>query len=395
MNRETFALSQKELQRVAVISRCVKGELACGRAAALLCLSVRQIKRLKKRVREDGEAALAHANRGRPSHRRLPAAVRERILRLARSTYAGFNDHHLCEKLVEREGFSLSRETLRRLLRKHGLGPPRKRRAPAHRQRRVRSAQLGELVQLDGSPHDWLEGRGPHLTALGLQDDATGKILAAQFFPSETAFGYLCLLRQLLRRHGVPLAFYGDHSGIFVRNDDHWTVDEQLAGKRQPTQFGRAPEQLGITFIAAHSPQAKGRVERLWGVLQDRLTSELRLAKAAHLHAANAVLRQFIADYNRRFARQPRENQTAWRAAPDNLERICCFMHERVVSNDNIVQWEGRRLQIPQQARRFSFAGAKVQLYQALNGRVSLYYGGTRLQHSTIPGGDTFMLPLG
>jgi transposase len=387
MNRETFALSQKELQRVAVISRCLKGELACARAAGLLGLSVRQIKRLKKRLREDGEAALAHANRGRPSHRRLPEAVRERIVRLARSTYVGFNDHHLCEKLVEREGFSLSRETLRRLLRQNGLGSPRKRRAPAHRQRRWRAAQLAELVQLDGSPHDWLEGRGPQLTALGMQDDATGKILAAQFFPSETTFGYLCLLHHMVCRYGVPLAFYGDHSGIFVRNDDYWTVEEQLAGKRQPTQFGRALEQLGITFIAAHSPQAKGRVERLWGVLQDRLTSELRLAKAASLDSANAVLRQCIADYNRRFARQPRESQSAWRTAPENLERICCFVHERIVSNDNVVQWEGRRFQIPRQARRFSFAGAKVQIYQALDGRVSLYYGQTRLQHSAVLGG--------
>src|SRR6202048_2825278 len=190
-------------------------------------------------MRDDGEAALAHANRGRPSHRRLPDAVRRRIVELARGTYTGFNDHHLREKLVEREGFSLSRETLRRLLRKHGIGSPRKRRAPAHRQRRLRSARLGELVQLDGSPHDWLEGRGPQLTALGMQDDATGEILAAQFFRSESALGYLSLLRQLLRRFGVPLAFYGDHSGIFVRNDDCWTVEEQLAGKRQPTQFGR------------------------------------------------------------------------------------------------------------------------------------------------------------
>ncbi len=395
MRQETFTLSQKELQRVSVISACIKGDMACARAAGLLCLSVRQIKRLKKRMREDGEAALAHANRGRPSSRRLPDALRQRILQLSRGTYAGFNDHHLCEKLVEREGFSLSRETLRRLLRKNGLGSPRKRRAPAHRQRRLRSARLGELVQLDGSPHDWLEQRGPRLSALGMQDDATGKILAAQFFPSETTFGYLCLLRQLLRRFGVPLAFYGDHSGIFVRNDDAWTVEEQLAGKRQPTQFGRALEQLGITFIAANSPQAKGRVERLWGVLQDRLTSELRLAQAADINSANTVLRKFIADYNRRFARQPRENPTAWRAAPESLERICCFLHERIVSNDNVVQWDGRRFQIPQQARRFSFAGAKVQIYQALDGRVSFYYGETRLEYAAIQGGDRFMLPLG
>ena len=303
------------------------------------------------------------------------------------STYAGFNDHHLCEKLCEVEGFSLSRETLRRLLRQAGLGSPRKRRAPAHRQRRLRSARIGELVQLDGSPHDWLQGRGPRLTALGMQDDATGKILAAQFFPSETAFGYLSLLRQLLRRHGVPLAFYGDRSGIFVRNDEFWTLQEQLAGKRHTTQFGRALQQLGITFIAAQSPQAKGRVERLWGVLQDRLTSELRLAGASDLRSANLILQPFITDYNRRFARTARQTDLAWRPAPDNLDRICCFVHERVVGNDNVVQWEGLRFQIPQQARRFSFAGAKVQLYQALDGRVSLYYGDTRLQHTLAPPG--------
>ena len=313
--------------------------------------------------------------------------MRRSVLRLARTTYAGFNDHHLCEKLCEVEGFSLSRETLRRLLRQAGLGSPRQRRAPAHRQRRLRSAGEGELVQLDGSAHDWLEGRGLWLTALGLQDDATGKILAAQFFPTESAFGYLWLLRQLLRRYGVPLAFYGDRSSIFVRNDDSWSVAEQLQGKREPTQFGRALEQLGIAYIAARSPQAKGRVERLWGVLQDRLCSELRLAQACDLPSANAVLARFVADYNRRFARRPREGVPAWRPAPQHLDRICCFAHARVVSNDNVVRWDGRRFQIPPQARRFSFAGAKVNLYQALDGSISFYYGDTKLQHTLAPPG--------
>src|SRR6202163_3709262 len=163
MKQETFTLSQKELQRVSAISACIQGDMACARAAALLCLSVRQIKRLKKRLREDGAAALAHANRGRPSHRRLPDAVRQRIVQLARSTYVGFNDHHLCEKLVEREGFSLSRETLRRLLRQNGLGSPRKRRAPAHRQRRLCRAREGQMIFLEGSLHRWLEERGPQL----------------------------------------------------------------------------------------------------------------------------------------------------------------------------------------------------------------------------------------
>ena len=387
MRQETFTLSQKELQRVNVLSACIRGDLACASAAELLSLSVRHIKRLKKRLREDGEAALAHANRGRPSHRRLPDRTRQAVLRLARSKYAGFNDHHLAEKLSEVEGFRLSRETLRRLLRSAGIGSPRKRRPPAHRQRRLRSAREGQLIQLDGSPHDWLEGRGPRLTALGLQDDATGKILAAQFFPSETAQGYFHLLQSLLRRFGVPTAFYGDRSGIFVRNDEHWTIEEQLAGRQQPTQFGRALAELGITFIAAQSPQAKGRVERLWGVLQDRLRSELRLAGACDRDSANRVLRRFVADYNRRFARTPREAPKAWRPAPEQLERICAFVHERIVSNDNVVQWEGRRFQIPPQNRRFSFAGAKIQLYQALDGKVLLYYGETRLQHTITPGG--------
>jgi transposase len=387
MRQETFTLSQKELQRVTVISRCVQGNLTCARAAELLDLSPRHIKRLTSRYRQGSAEALAHVSRGRPSHRRLPERTRNRILALARSRYTGFNDHHLHEKLVEQEGFSLSRETLRRLLRANGIGSPRKRRPPAHRQRRLRSACEGELVQLDGSPHDWLQGRGPLLTALGMQDDASGKILAAQFFPSETAQGYFRLLQSLLRRFGVPVAFYGDRSGVFTRNDDHWSLDEQLAGQRQPTQFGRALEQLGITFIAAQSPQAKGRIERLWGVLQDRLSSELRLANACDLDAANRVLARFLADYNRRFARIPRDAQKAWRPAPENLERICCFAHERIVSNDNVVQWDGRRLQIHPQRRRYSFAGAKVQIYQALNGRVSLYYRDTRLQHSNLAGG--------
>lgn len=384
MRQETFTLSQKELKRVAVISQCVQGNLVCARAAELLDLSPRQVKRLKARYRQGSAAALAHASRGRASPRRLPERVHARILQLVRTRYAGFNDHHLHDKLLEQEGFSLSRETLRRLLRRAGIGSPRTHRPPAHRQRRLRSGQEGELVQLDGSPHDWLEGRGPLLTALGMQDDATGKILAAEFFPSETTQGYFRLLHSLLRRFGVPVAFYGDRSGIFVHNDDHWTLEEQLAGKRQPTQFGRALDQLGITFIAAQSPQAKGRIERLWGVLQDRLRSELRLAGAADLDSANRVLRRFLADYNRRFARCPRQTAKAWRPAPENLERICCFTHQRVVSNDNVVQWEGRRLQIPPQSRRFSFAGAKVQVCESMDGRVSLYYGDTRLEHAAL-----------
>ena len=381
MNRETFRLSQKELQRVAVISSCIQGDLACARAAELLDLTPRHVKRLKARYRQGSAAALAHASRGRPSPRRLPEHTRVRILDLARTRYAGFNDHHLCEKLCEREGLSLGRETLRRLLRSAGIGSPRKRRAPTHRQRRLARAREGEMLLLDASLHRWLEDRGPELTLLGFLDDATRKVLVAEFFPTEDARGYFRLLRRLLGRCGVPLSFYGDRHGIFVRNDDHWSVEEQLAGKRQPTQFGRALAQLGVTYIAARSPQAKGRIERLWGTFQDRLTSELRLAGAADLDAANEVLRRFLPDYNRRFGRAPRETEKAWRPAPRDLDRICCFRHERAVSNDNVVQWDGRRFQIPPQPKRFSFAGAKVQLYESLEGKVAIYHGPNKLHH--------------
>jgi transposase len=382
MNRETFALSQKELQRVEVISACVQGELACARAADLLAITPRHVKRLKARYRQGSAAALAHASRGRPGPLRLPERLRERILRLARTRYAGFNDHHFCEKLLDNEGISLGRETLRRLLRSAGLGSPRKRRTPLHRQRRLARAREGEMLLVDASLHHWLEDRGPQLTLLGFLDDATRKVLVAEFFPTEDALGYFHLLHRLLRRYGIPLSLYGDRHGVFVRNDDHWSVEEQLTGKRQPTQFGRALAQLGITYIAANSPQAKGRIERLWGTFQDRLTSELRLAGATDLDAANALLRHFLPDYNRRFGRAPRESETAWRPVPENLDRICCFIYERNVSNDNVVQWDGRRFQIPPQPQRFSFAGARVQIHESLEGKISIYHANTKLHHA-------------
>ena len=240
------------------------------------------------------------------------------------------------------------------------------------------------MLQVDGSPHDWLEGRGPQITLLGFQDDATSKVVGAEFFPTETAYGYFRVFRGVLRRYGVPLSLYGDRCGVFVRNDDHWTLQEELAGRQQPTQFGRALQQLGITFIPAHSPQAKGRIERLWGVFQDRLRSELRLAGAVDLATANQVLRRFLPEYNRRFGRAPAHAEKAWRPAPRDLDRICCLIHERIVSNDNVVQWDGRRFQIPPQPRRFRFAGARVQLVQDLAGRIAVYHGDTKLQVESL-----------
>jgi len=250
-------------------------------------------------------------------------------------------------------------------------------------------------VQPDGSPHDWLEGRGRWLTASGMKDDASGEILSAEFFPRETTEGYFRLMQGLFRRYGAPLAFYGDRSAIFVRNDDCWTREEERAGRREPAQFGRALEQLGITFIATKWPQAQGRVERLWGVLQDRLKSELRLAGAQELDSAKGVLRGFVVDYNRRFARGVRETTVAWRPAPAGLSRICALRHERVVSNDNVVQWEGRRFQIPPEPRCFSFAGGQgASLPNSRRTGIALL---RRHPPGSLhsPRGDIFTLPFG
>ena len=296
--------------------------------------------------------------------------MRARILHLARTRYPGCNDHHLCEKPVEVEGLSLGRETLRRVLRAAGLGSPRKRRA-----------REGDMLLLDASLHGWLEDRGSQFTLLGFLDDATRKVAVAEFLLTEDARGDFRLLRRLCRRYGVPLSFYGDRHGVFVRSDDHWSPQEQLDGKRQPTQFGRALAQLGVTYVAARSRQAKGRIERLWGTFQHRLTSELRLAGAADMDAANQVLRRFLPDYNRRFDRAPRETEKAWRPAPQDLDRICCFRHERKVNNDNVVQWRGCRFQIPPQPKRFSFAGATVWLYESLEAQFAIYHGETTLHH--------------
>lgn len=221
---------------------------------------------------------------------------------------------------------------------------------------------------------------------MGFQDDATTKVVGAQFFSSESALGYFIVWRSVLRRYGVPLCVAGDRCGVFVRHDDHWTLEEQLAGCRQPTQFGRALEQLAVTFIPAHSPQAKGRIERTWGVFQDRLVSELRLAQAHDLDSANRVLRTFLPGYNRRFGRAPALAEKAWRPAPRQLERICCFVQERIVSSDNVVQWEGRRFQIPPQPHRFAFGGARVQVITSLTGRIAIYHADTKLRFAELPG---------
>jgi transposase len=284
-------LTEREQQRARVLTEVVAGRWTVAEAAQVLGLSVRQVWRLKATYVQEGATALAHGNRGRPASGRIADGVRQRVVELVRGPYADCNDSHLVELLLEREGIDLSRMTLRRILGAAGLRAGRRHRAPRHRRRRDRMSQAGMLLQIDGSPHHWLGPDQPRCTLLGAVDDATGEPVAAVFRQQEDAHGYFLLLQQVLRVHGVPQALYHDRHSIFQRDAKApMTLDEELAGRLAPTQFGRALEELGIGSIAARSPQAKGRIERLWGTLQGRLVQELRLAGITDLAAANAFL---------------------------------------------------------------------------------------------------------
>ncbi len=277
-------MKAKEQQRAVVLQQVEQGALTAGAAAEVLGVSLRQVRRLVAAYHQAGAAALQHGNRGRQPAHTISAEVRQRVLALVRTTYHDCNPQHLSELLAEREGLVLSRSSLRRILLAAGLYHPRQQAAEPHRQRRARYAQAGMLVQIDASPHDWLQGRGPRLTLVAAIDDATNVIPAALFRLTEDAHGYFLLLEQLVATHGRPLALYHDRHSIFQHNPQRpWSPAEQLTGRPEPTQFGRLLAELGIASIAARSPQAKGRIERLFGTLQTRLVIELRLAGPARL----------------------------------------------------------------------------------------------------------------
>jgi Integrase core domain. len=293
--KERVTLNKKEQSRLIVLNGVEVGKVTVREASEVLGLSLRHVKRILAAYRKEGAAALAHGNRGRKPHNALDDGSKRKVLELARSTYAGCNTQHFTELLAEREGIAASRSSVRLILLRDGIRSPRKRRPPKHRSRRERYPQRGMLLQIDGSDHDWLEGRGPRLTLVGAIDDADGEVPYALFRDEEDAQGYTILLRQIVAEHGIPQALYHDRHGIFKRSSkEPETIEEQLEGKKKPTQFGRVMEELGIISIPARSPQAKGRIERLWGTFQDRLVSELRIAGASNKEETNRVLWDFL-----------------------------------------------------------------------------------------------------
>lgn len=370
--RETITLDARAQQRLTVLTHVLAGELTLEQAAAYLRLSTRQLRRLLDELREEGAASLVHGNRGRRPANRVDDATAARVVELARTTYAGFNPVHLAECLAEDpdDPLVLSARTVRRILAAAAVIPPRTRRRERGHPRRERMAREGMLLQTDGSRHAWCEDRGPWLTLVGGIDDATGAVTGATFRAAEDAAGYFAMLTVTARRHGLPLALYSDLHGIFVKDPNRPpTLAEQLTGRQSLTQVGRALEEAGVRWIGARSPQAKGRAERLWGTLQDRLVSELRRAKVATLADANDLLAWYLPRHNARFGVPAADPAPAWRPWPDGPppEAVFCFHYARRVGNDATIPWDGRSLALPA-AVAGTWAGRPVVLQERLDG---------------------------
>jgi transposase len=364
-------MSTKEQNRLQILNGVLERYWTMTEAALLLGVSERQGWRLLSAYRKEGARGLVHQNRGRVPPNVTPETTQQQVVTLAQERYGDINHTHLTELLTEREGLRLSRPTVRRILVRAGLSSPRQRRPPQHRCRRQRMPQEGMLLQLDGSHHLWLEDRGPWLTLLLAVDDATGTAPYALFQEQEDTRGYLSLLQGIIERRGVPMAVYTDGHAVFQSRRGPSDLS-LVSPKGASTQWGRALGELGITPILAHSPQAKGRVERANGTFQDRLVAELRLAGAGTLAEANQVLSQFLPRFNQRFGVPAAQPESAYRPVDPELDlgSVLCIKELRRVAKDNTVQYHGRSLQLYPSLERPSYAGARVEVQERLDGRL-------------------------
>ncbi len=383
-------MTTKEQSRIHVLNGVMEGKLRVAEASGLMGVSERHGWRLLAAYREEGAAAVDHGNRGRKPATTTCPRTQQKVMELAKGPYAGLNHTHLTEMLAEREDVHLSRSTVRRVLLAGGLRSPRRRRSSKRYSRRERYPQEGMLLQIDGSRHHWLQGRGPYLTLIGAVDDATGTVPFALFRKQEDAHGYMLMLKDIIDHHGVPLALYSDRHGIFLRSPkEPGSLAEQLRGRRDPTQFGRALEELNIRLIMAHTPQAKGHIERVWGTFQDRLVSEMRLAGASTIEQANKVLWNFIPCYNQRFGITPAQPGSAYRQLTPGvcLDSVLCFKYIRTVANDNTVRFNGATIQILSDGYRDSYARAKVEVQERLDGSIVVVHRGRALAAEPAPHG--------
>lgn len=381
-----LTLSAKEQNRLQILNGVLERHWSMQEAAPLLGVSERQGWRLLAAYRKEGAWGLAHKNRGRVPPNATPESIQQHVVALVQERYQGVNHTHLTELLAEREGLMLSRPTVRRILVGAGLSSPRQRRPPQHRCRRQRMPQEGMLLQIDGSPHAWLEDRGPRLTLLLAIDDATGTVPYAHFQDQEDTRGYLSLLWGIIERRGVPLAVYTDGHSVFQPQRGFGEL-HLARGKGTETQWGRALAELGITQIFAHSPQAKGRVERANGTFQDRLVAELRLAGASCVEEANRVLADFLPQFNERFRVPADQPELAYRPVDPELDlgSVLCIKELRRVAKDNTVKYHNRTLQLFPDQERPSYAGARVEVQERLDGSLLVRHQGKFLTPQDAP----------
>lgn len=357
--------------------------MSLSQGASKLGISYRQMRRVRRRHAEGGDGGLVHRSRGKASNRKTDPAVRQRVLTLCRERYGGFGPTLIGEYLMTLdEPVALSHDTVRRWLLAEGLMPRRRRRGK-HRSRRERRGRVGELVQMDGSWHDWFEGRGAWCCLMVMVDDASGRV-HARFYEKERLAASFDVFGRYARAHGLPVSLYVDRAGIY-RSGKEPTLEQELAGERPATQFGRAMTSLDVELILANSPQAKGRVERMNGTLQDRLVKALRLAGIGDVGSANRLLDEsFLASFNERFAVPPADAVDAHRSVGVELDEVLCEHHERKVGRDWCVQWRGTLLQIDKGHEASCLAGKRVTLRELADGTLRMLWQGQPLSWQRV-----------
>jgi transposase len=380
---ETLTMSRKERNRITIMVGVKTKELSQAQAAELLGVSYRQAKRIWRRYQDEGDAGLVHRLRGKLGLRCKAPALRAQVMaRWAQERYADFGPTLLAEELAK-EGVVVDHDTVRRWMLAAGKRTVRRRRQQ-HRQWRERKPCFGAMVQLDGSHHDWFEGRRGKCVLMVMVDDATNR-MRARFSEEETTRASYDVLEGWVRENGVPGSVYVDRDSIY-RCEGEPSVADQLAGKERQTQFGRAMSQLGVGLILAHSPQAKGRVERMNGVLQDRLVKALRLARINDLESANRFLEEkYHKEFGQRFERVPASPTDVHREVPRNLDEILSWEEERVVQRDWTAACEGKWYQVDRQHEALSLVGRKVVIRTLRDGRVQLVYRGQKLKWKELP----------
>jgi transposase len=376
--KDIIMIRQKELKRLHVIHKVIEGVLTQVEAAGILSLSERQIGRIVKRIREEGDKGIQHRSRGKESNRRLPKKLIERVVWLYQNKYQGFGPTLTAEKLFELEGIHVSKETVRMYLLEAGQWQ-KSRKVRTHRQWRERKDHCGEMVQMDGSHHDWFEGRRSKCVLMGYIDDATGRIFC-RFYEYEGTIPAMDSFKRYIRKYGIAMSVYFDKHTTYKSTSEP-SIEDEINGTEPLSEFGRALTELGVEIIHAHSPQGKGRIERLFKTLQDRLVKDMTIRGISTIEEANKFLETYMAFHNKRFAFKPKEQNDLHREVPKglNLDKILCIRTERALRNDCTIAHNGKLYQIQEAVK-----SKKVLVEERVNGRMLITHNDNSLQFKEI-----------